>query len=156
MFKKEFVYAVCDVLKDNDITKKIAVPNYPLYVVDDHDNKKMFSIKVPDREVNYTIADVRNVLDAMLAVMEDCLKRGDEITLFGVGTFGVKRRAPKMVKLPGTDEWTTVPEYYSPYVKFGNVFKSAARLYGKVLDESSITLPDPIYDEDDESEDGDE
>ena len=55
-----------------------------------------------------------------------------------------------MVKMPGTDEYVEVPGAYTPYAKFGNIFKTAARLYGANVDESSIDLPDPIYDDDDE------
>lgn len=156
-------------LKENGITKRMSVPNTQFYVVDDRGNKKAFTVNIPPRDVALNRTDILNVVDACLAVMEDCIKRGEDLTFYGIGTLGLKWRAPRMVKAPGSDEWMEVPEHYVPCIQFGNVLKTAARIYEASLHESRINTPDPIYDigdrpmefsyddyygEDDDEEDG--
>ena len=141
------------------MTKKMAVPDAGLTIMDDHGHQKKFSVKIPDRSVFYNKKDVQNIVDACLAVMEDCLKRGEDIVMYGIGTFGLKYRAPRMVKAPGSDEWQQIPEHYVPYWKFGNVMQNAARIYEAALRDSKINLPDPVYDDgdlDEDFEDGEE
>lgn len=146
IFKQDFIKKVTDVLGENDIKKRMSVPNTNLTVTDEEGNSKKFAVKIPDRYMLYNHKDVQNIVDACLAVMEDCLKRGDELTMYGIGTLGLKYRAPRMVKIPLTEEWTQVPEHYVPHMKFGNTLMSAARFYEASLRESQISVPEPIYD----------
>jgi nucleoid DNA-binding protein len=141
--------------------KKVSVPDGVFYVVDEEGNSKKISIKVPDRSMGYNKQDVKNIVDACLAVMEDCLKRGDDLTFYGIGTMGLRWRAPRMTKPPMSDEWVQIPGHYVPYFKFGNVMQSAVKIYEQSLKESQINIPEPIYDIGDkeidfELEDGDD
>lgn len=124
----------------------MSVSDTQLYISDDFEHKYRITVNIPDKEVYYTKKDVANIIDGCLAVMEDCLKRGEDLSIYGIGTLGVKYRAPRMVKTPGSDVYHQVPEHYAPNVQFGNIFKTAAKIYGANLKESQINLPDPIYD----------
>lgn len=156
MLKKDFIAKVSEILNQQGITKKISVPDTALTITDDEGGSKRIVIKIPKRSAQYNQQDVKNIIDACLAVMEDCVKRGDELTFTGIGTLGVKYRAPRMVRAPMSDEWHQVPEHYSPYVKLGNIMQAAARIYGATLKDSQIRLPDPIYDIGDREMDFDE
>lgn len=144
--KQDFITKVSEVLRDHDVTKSVSVPNTYITILDDKENKRKLPVKIPDRQIAYTKTDIRNIVDACLAVMEDCLRRGEELTFYGFGTMGSKYRAPRMVKKPMTEEWCDIPGHYVPYMKFGAVFQNAVRFYEMVMKESTIDLPDPIYD----------
>ena len=47
-----------------------------------------------------TKADAKRALDAFLATTEECLKKGDSLTLIGFGTFGVSKRAARKGRNP--------------------------------------------------------
>jgi DNA-binding protein HU-beta len=146
MQKKDFISKVDEVLKNNDLKKKVSVPDTFFYIMDDFGNKKKLSVKVPDRLVSYNRADVQNVVDACLAVIEDCIRRGEELTFFGIGTFSLKWRAPRMTKAPLTDDWYSVPGHYVPSFKCGSILNTAAKLYEQSLKEKELNVPEPIYD----------
>lgn len=124
----------------------MTAPNTFFNISDDQGHKKRFTVKPSDYEVSYNKSDVQKVVEACLAVIEDCIKRGEDINFYGIGTIGVKYRAPRMVKEPLSDVWHQVPEHYIPYWKFGNVMLRAAKIYENALRESQVNLPDPIYD----------
>jgi DNA-binding protein HU-beta len=42
-----------------------------------------------------TKADARRALDAFMNTTEECLKKGDSLTLIGFGSFGVTKRAAR-------------------------------------------------------------
>lgn len=146
MQKKDFISKVDEVLRDNDVKKKVSVPDTFFYVMDDSGNKKKLYVKIPDRTVSYNKADVQNIVDACWAVVEDCLKRGEDLTFYGIGTFGLKWRAPRMTKAPMTDDWYSIPGHYVPNFKYGNILQNAVKIYEQNLKESEINVPDPIYD----------
>lgn len=146
MTKQELVSKVTEVLKNNNVTKPVSVPNTSFYVCDENDNRKKFTISVPDRNVSYNKKDVGRVIDAVLAVLEDTIQNGGFINIYGVGTIGVKKRAARMVRIPLTDNFQHVPEHYAPYVEFGNIIKRAAKIYNLNMNEGMVDIPDPIYD----------
>lgn len=146
MNKPELVSKVGEVLRTSGIKKAVSVPDCSLYVMDDAGNKKKFTVSVPDREVQYTIRDVSNILDGIFAVVEDAIKHGEEIHLYGIGSLKLSKRAAGMMKVPDKDEWYEVPEHYIPYFKVGEVIKQAARFYDATLAKSKIDPMAPIYD----------
>ena len=133
----------------------MSAPNSNLTITDDSGDSRRITVRIPDRQIPYNKRDIGIVIDACLAVMEDCLRRGEELTFYGFGSMGLKWRAPRMVKAPMSDEWTEIPGHYVPNFKFGNVFQSAVKIYEQSLRESKIQLPDPVYDMGDEGFDFD-
>ncbi len=146
MNKTDLISKAGEVLRTNDIKRMVSVPDYSLYVMDEDGDKKKFTVSIPDRYVNYTRRDVSNCLEAILAVIEDCVKHGEEVNIYGFGTLKLSKRAAGMMKVPDKDEWYEVPEHYIPYVKIGAVIKQAARYYDGVLKDSEVELLPPIYD----------
>jgi len=147
MNKPGLISKTAELLRANGVKKAVSVPDGVFYVVDDNGNKKKFTVSVPDREVNYTIKDVSNILDGILAVTEDCIKHGEPVHIYGLGALRLKKRAAGMMKLPDKDEWHEVPEHYIPYFKVGEIIKQAARLYEENLKMSNIgDIPAPVYD----------
>lgn len=153
MNKPKLVSKAGDVLRTNGIKRAVSVPDCVLYVMDDLGNKKKFTVSVPDREVPYTNKDVANVLDAVFAVVEDAIKHGEEVHLYGMGSLKLSKRPAGMQKVPDRDEWFEVPEHYIPYFKVGDVIKHAARFYDAMVAKSKIDPMAPIYDHCDNEED---
>jgi len=154
MNKAELTTKVSEVLRNNGITKHVNVASYPMYISDDEGNQKKFVVPIPAREVPFNKVDAGHFIDAFFAVLEDCIRRGEELNIYGIITFGLKVQSARMLKIPGSDEYISVPPKMIPYVKFGNMLKTAARLYDAKVKESRIELPPPIYDSC-ESEDDD-
>lgn len=146
MNKPQLVSKAGEVLRNNGVKRSVSVPDCVLYVMDDLGNKKKFTVSVPDREVSYTNKDVANVLDAVFAVVEDAIKHGEEVHLYGMGSLKLSKREAGMMQVPGRDEWFEVPEHYIPYFKIGDVIKHAARFYDSVVAKSKIADMAPVYD----------
>jgi DNA-binding protein HU-beta len=53
-------------------------------------------------------AGTERALRAMLASIQQSLKRGDAVTLVGFGTFSVARRRPRTMRNPRTGQTVTV------------------------------------------------
>ncbi len=52
-------------------------------------------IEKMSEKAGMTKADAKRALDAFLASTEECLKKGNSLTLIGFGTFGVTKRAAR-------------------------------------------------------------
>lgn len=147
MNKSDLVSKAGELLRVNGVKKAVSVPDCVLYVMDDNGNKKKFTVSVPDKEVNYTIKDVANIADGLIAAVEDSIKRGEEVHIYGLGSLKLSKRAASMIKVPGKNEWHEVSEHYIPYFKVGEIIKQAARIYEMNLKMSEVDeLPPPVYD----------
>ncbi len=129
MNKKELINKVVDVLKDNDIRKPISAQKTTLHISDDNGNKSDFIIKKSERGLLFTTNDITSILDAFLAVIEDSLKHGEDITIHGFGSLGVKHRAARQTKHPDTGEVVDVDARYIPKFNYGNTLRMAAKVY---------------------------
>jgi len=153
MNKEGLTSRIAEILKNNDVKKSVSISSHQFFIMDEEGNQSTFRVPIPIRKVQYTKTDISNILDAFFAVLEDCIKRGEELSIYGVVSFGIKQRAARMTKIPGTEDWVNIPEKYVPYTKFGNILKTAARIYEANLKESQVELPPPIYDSFDDEED---
>ncbi|WP_369602389.1 HU family DNA-binding protein [Hahella sp. SMD15-11] len=64
-------------------------------------------------------------LDAALEAITDALKKGDQVTLIGFGTFQVKERAARTGRNPQTGETINIPAAKVPGFKAGKALKDA-------------------------------
>jgi len=100
-------------------------------------NHKDFIIRKTDKEVNFNSNDINAIIDACLLVIEDSLKRGEEISIHGFGTLGLHHRAARKTKRVGTDDWVEIKARYVPKFVSGNNLKLAAKIYELSLQDSS-------------------
>lgn len=136
MNKKELINRVVDVLHENDVRKKISAQKAVFHISDDAGNQSDFVVKKPTRGLLFTFNDVAAIVNACLAVVEDSLKRGEEISIPGFGAIGVHYREARRTKHPATGDDITIPAKYTPKFKFGNQLRMAAKVYEMSLAES--------------------
>lgn len=129
MNKKELISKVVEVLCENNIRKPTRAQKTVLHISDDHGNQSDFTIKKSDGGLLFTVNDVTAIVDACLAVAEDSIKHGEEISIHGFGTLGVQYRAARQTKHPDTKEIVDVAARYIPKFNFGNSLRMAAKVY---------------------------
>lgn len=129
MNKKEFISRVADAVRENGARKPVRVSRHVFNITDDSGNSAKFVIKEKNKEVMYTTEDAGIIIDACLAVIEDALKHGEEISIKGFGSLGLHYRAARRTKQPGTEEWFDVDARYVPKFWYGNDLRMAARVF---------------------------
>ena len=138
MNKKEFISRVTNTLRENDVRKYVCTPKHVFHISDDEGNTKDFIIKRTEKEVLFTVPDITIILDTCLAVIEDALQKGEEVSLHGFGSFALKHRAARRTKRPDTGEWIDIESRYTPKFSFGNDLRIAAKLYELSLKENAL------------------
>lgn len=135
MNKKDLISRATEALRNNNIRKPVSTPKQTFHISDDEGNHKDFVVRKTDKSVLYNTNDVSVILDACLSVVEDAIKHGEDVCLYGFGTLGVHKRAARTAKHPDTGEVVEVSARYVPKFSFGNNLRVAARLYGLSLDD---------------------
>ena len=74
---------------------------------------------------DFTKADAAKAVDAMIEVVTDTLKAGDQITLVGFGSFQVKTREARTGRNPRTGEAIQIKASKIPSFKAGKALKDA-------------------------------
>ena len=74
-------------------------------------------------EVNITKADCERVLDFTIETIKKSVKKGDDVTLVGFGTFSRVKRKARIGRNPQTGEPLKVPACKVPKFRPGKVFK---------------------------------
>ena len=136
MNKKDLIEKVVAVLQANDVRKNIASQKTTLHISDDYGNTSDFVIKKSDSGLLFTNRDVNFIVDALLAVVEDSLKHGEEVSIHGFGSLGVHKRAARQTLHPTTGEPVEVDERYVPKFNFGNTLRMAAKVYELSLEDA--------------------
>ncbi|HLU62069.1 MAG TPA: HU family DNA-binding protein [Gammaproteobacteria bacterium] len=70
-------------------------------------------------------ADATKAVEAVLATVTDALKKGDQVTLVGFGTFLVKERAARTGRNPQTGQTIQIAASKVPGFKAGKALKDA-------------------------------
>lgn len=65
------------------------------------------------------------ILDATLKVIQEALKKGDEVKLVGFGTFSKTTRKPRQGRNPKTGESVKIPSAHIPRFKPGKDLKDS-------------------------------
>lgn len=129
MNKKDLISKTVEVLRENNIRKPTAAQKTVLHISDDFGNQSDFTIKKSDKGLLFTVTDVTAIIDACLAVIEDSIKHGEDISIHGFGTLGVQHRAARQTKHPDTGETVSIDARYVPKFNFGNTLRMAAKVY---------------------------
>lgn len=87
-------------------------------------NKGEF-IKAVQAQTNQSEAETRRVVDAVLDVLTETMKAGQDVTLIGFGTFEVRERAARTGKNPQTGEQIQIAASRVPAFKPGKALKQA-------------------------------
>ncbi len=66
-------------------------------------------------------------VDATLAAIKKALKKGDDVTLVGFGTFGVKKRKARVGRNPQTGKALKIAAKKVPVFKAGQALKDAVK-----------------------------
>lgn len=72
-----------------------------------------------------TKADAGRALDAMVDSVTKALKKGDQVSLVGFGTFSVRSRAARTGRNPQTGQTITIKASKAPAFKAGKALKDA-------------------------------
>ena len=129
MNKKELISKTVDVLRENNVRKPITAQKTVFHISDDYGNQSDFIIKKSDRGLLFTSSDVAAIIDACLAVVEDAIKHGEDVSIHGFGTLGVHHRAARQTKHPDTGETVNIDARFVPKFSFGNSLRMAAKVY---------------------------
>ena len=70
-----------------------------------------------------TKKDSEKALDAIIASIQETLKKGESVTFVGFGTFSVTERAARTARVPRTGEEVKVPAKKAVKFKVGKIFK---------------------------------
>lgn len=154
MNKKELIKSTVTLLKENDIRKPITIPKQVYTISDNEGNSKSFSIQKRDKRELYTISDVSQILDALLAILKEQLKKGESVDIYGIGSIGVHYRKAREAKFVDGSN-IEISGRYVPKFRFGNDLRMCARVYGMSVDDR-IEEPEPFYSDDDFSEEEDD
>ncbi len=74
-----------------------------------------------------TKAQAARALEGMLEAITGALKRGDQVTLVGFGTFGVRKRAARTGRNPQTGERIRIKAAKIPTFKAGKGLREAVK-----------------------------
>lgn len=150
--RTELAYRVSARLRDSGYEKSVTIPKQVLHVSDDFGNEKKFTIGRGTKEVGLNHYDALAVINAALDTIIDAIAQGETVYFKGFGSLDLKYRAPRKVRMPGTDDWVDVKGRYVPKFTFGDDLRRSANLYEMSLSEENI---DPLKVEE-EIEDGEE
>lgn len=135
MNKRDLVRTVAAKLKEKDVRKHIYSQSKVFHISDDEGNSKDFVIKHSRSDVMFSGEDVEAIIDSLLEVVEETLAKGEDVSIHGFGTFGLKYRKPRSTKIPKTDEWVDIDGRYIPKFSFGNKLRMSAKLYELSLED---------------------
>lgn len=76
---------------------------------------------------DYSKAHCENMINAMLETVKKAVKKGDDVTLIGFGTFSKAKRKARMGRNPQTGKAIKIPAMNVPKFKAGREFKNFVR-----------------------------
>ena len=84
-------------------------------------------VDVVNEVVGGTKAQSERAVDAMLEAIVGSLKKGNEVSIAGLGIFSVKRRAARQARNPRTGEAVSVPAMNVPKFRAAKALKDAVK-----------------------------
>lgn len=161
MNRVDLISNVSEYLYANNKRKTVSVPRQVFTISTDSGQSHQFSVKPSNREVRYTKEDIDTFLEALIYVVEEALKDGDEVALHGFGTLGLRYRKPRWVYHPETGEKIDIDGTYLPKFRAGVDLRRCASVYGgrkndKELEEKVAEMPVEEYLDEYFGDEGDE
>ena len=152
MNKKGLINATCAVLQNADIRKPVSLKSEKFRIISESGDEAVFTVDRKDRRLYYNVNDVGNILDALIAVVEDCMRRGEQVGVRGFGSLEVRQTKEHRVREPDQEIWHTIPATYRAKFTAGCNLAQAARAYGLQEDDIGAEQFLPLPDEEDEDE----
>jgi len=152
MNRKELIRRTASLMREKDIRKPVSMPKQVFHISDDEGNTRDFTLRKIDKSVIFTADDVEAIIDSCIEVIMDALRHGEEISIRGFGTLGLKYRKKRSLIHVGTGEQIEMESHYSPKFTSGNDLRTCAKVYEMYLKENQI-LPakrSPAHSEDGE------
>ena len=146
MVRKDLISQTASVLRENNIRKAVSIPKHVLHVSDDYGHTRDFPIKEASRMVLYTAEDVEAILDACRYVIQEAIKRGEEVSIFGFGRLGLKYRKGQTVRNVLDGERVDVEGHFVPRFTAGNDLRRCAQVYEQSVRDMEINAP-PVFEE---------
>lgn len=84
-------------------------------------------VEVIHGELGGTKAQAERVMETLINTITDTLKKGDEVSIAGLGIFVAKERAARTARNPKTGEAIQVPAMRVPKFKPAKALKDAVR-----------------------------
>ncbi len=84
-------------------------------------------VKVISEKSGSTVKDAEKFLNAFVESITESMKKGDDVTLVGFGTFSVAERAARTARNFKTKEIINVPASKTVKFKVGKALKDAVR-----------------------------
>jgi len=78
-------------------------------------------------KIGGTKVSAEEAVDTMIETIVSSLKRGDEVSVAGLGIFAVKTRKARMARNPRTGEAITVPSMRVPKFRAAKALKDAVK-----------------------------
>ncbi len=79
------------------------------------------------KNTQLTKVDVESVLNGMIDTVKKTIKKGDDVTLIGFGTFTKTKRKARMGRNPQTGKEIKIPAMTVPKFRPGREFKDAVK-----------------------------
>jgi len=79
------------------------------------------------KATSLTKTDVENVLNSSVELIKKSVKKGDDVTLVGFGTFTKSKRKARAGRNPQTGKEIKIPAMTVPKFRPGKEFKNAVR-----------------------------
>ena len=77
--------------------------------------------------IGSTKADAERAVEAVIAMITDCLKKGDEVSIAGLGIFQAKTRAGRMGRNPRTGASIQIKAMKVPKFRASKTLKDAIK-----------------------------
>jgi DNA-binding protein HU-beta len=84
-------------------------------------------VEAVNSELNTTKAQAERVVDLIIDSIIDSLKKGEEVSIAGLGIFSVKDRAARTARNPRTGEVVQVPATRVPKFRAAKALKDAVK-----------------------------
>ena len=84
-------------------------------------------IEAVSKANNSTKVDAENMLNTCLDLIKKTVKKGDDVTLIGFGTFTKAKRKARMGRNPQTGKEIKIPAMNVPKFRAGREFKDSVR-----------------------------
>lgn len=147
MNRKELCANIARGLRESQTKKPLRKARHVLHISDDYGNQKDFVVHHAEKEVIYTQDDIENVIDMLIEVVKESLRRGESVSIAGFGRFGLNYRKPRATKIPKTDKWVEIEGHSVPKFTFGQHLKACAVVYDEKRKDELNKLTDHSYDE---------
>lgn len=135
MKKSELISLAAERLRKDDVRKHVPTQKAVFHITDDDGNTSDFVIRKQDRGVLYTADDVAVILNTCLDLIEESIRRGEEVSIYGFGTFGLKYMAATTVVRPDNGEIVEIKAHYTPKFFNGKNLRLAAKVYDMLVSE---------------------